>query len=88
MDKGLSSLLVLLAKLKEKEGNTVLYLEAVFEPFADKIEDDGVYAGVDWSKVDTQVIQDQQETRRQNKRKSPVMFGLFLSFQTGEIINW
>lgn len=36
-------------------------LEAVFKLLADKVEDNGVYAGVDCYKVDTKVIQDQQE---------------------------
>ena len=45
----------------------VMYLEAVLEFFADKVEDDGVYTGVDCGKVDAEVIQDQQETER-NKR--------------------
>lgn len=36
-------------------------LEAVFKLLADKVEDNGVYAGVDCYKVDTEVIQDQQE---------------------------
>lgn len=40
----------------------VLYLEAVFKLLADKVEDYGVYAGVDCCHVDTKKIQDQQET--------------------------
>lgn len=40
----------------------VSYLEAVFKLLADKVEDNGVYAGVDCCKVDTKIIQDQQET--------------------------
>lgn len=42
------------------------YLEAVFKLLADKVEDNGVYAGVNCYKVDTEVIQDQQET--ENRR--------------------
>lgn len=40
----------------------VLYLEAVFELLADKIEDNGVDAGVNCSQIDAKVIQDQEET--------------------------
>lgn len=40
------------------------YLEAVFELLADKVEDDGVDAGVDCCEVDAQIIQHQQETER------------------------
>lgn len=40
----------------------VRYLEAVFKLLADKVKDNGVYAGVDRCKVDAKVIQDQQET--------------------------
>lgn len=50
-----------------------MYLEAVLKLFADKVEDDGVYAGVDCYKVDTQVIQDQQETEKPPKKKGFVM---------------
>lgn len=42
-----------------------LYLEAVFKLLADKVEDDGIYAGVDGGQVDTQVVQHQQETESQ-----------------------
>lgn len=49
----------------------VLYLEAVFEFLAHKVEDNGVYAGVYCCKVDTKVIHDQQETV---KRKIVFLF--------------
>lgn len=42
-----------------------LYLEAVFKLLADKVEDDGIYAGVDGGQVDAQVVQHQQETESQ-----------------------
>lgn len=64
MDKGLSSLFAFLSRQKKNPFEfvccrQVLYLEAVFELLADKEEDDGVYAGIDGSKVDTKIIQDQ-----------------------------
>lgn len=40
----------------------IRYLEAVFKLLADKVKDNGVYAGVDCCKVDAEVIHDQQET--------------------------
>ena len=51
----------------------VMYLEAVLELFADKVEDDGVYTGVDRGKVDAEVIQDQQETERNNRDWDPLI---------------
>lgn len=42
-----------------------LYLETVFKLLADKVEDDGIYAGVDGGKVDAQEVQHQQETESQ-----------------------
>lgn len=36
-------------------------LEAIFELLTDKVEDNGIYAGVDCCKVDAKVVQDQQE---------------------------
>lgn len=47
----------------------VVYLEAVFKLLADKEEDNGVDAGVDCYQVDTEVIQDQQETENSKKKK-------------------
>lgn len=45
----------------------ILYLKAVFELLADKVEYNGVYAGVDCCKVDTKVVQDQKETAKEEK---------------------
>lgn len=39
----------------------IRYLEAVFKLLADKVKDNGGYAGVDCCKVDAKVIHDQQE---------------------------
>lgn len=44
-----------------------MYLEAVFELLADKVEDDGVYTGVNCCKVHAEVVQQQQETKNQKK---------------------
>lgn len=48
-----------------REGVGVTYLEAVLKLLADKVEDDGVYAGVDGGHVDAQIVQHQQETGSQ-----------------------
>lgn len=47
----------------------LLYLEAIFELLADKVEDNGIYAGVDCCKVDAKVVQDQQETENREQEK-------------------
>lgn len=47
----------------------LLYLEAIFELLTDKVEDNGIYAGVDCCKVDAKVVQDQQETENREQEK-------------------
>lgn len=52
-------------RAERQKGGGWLYLEAVFKLLADKVEDDGIYAGVDGGQVDAQVVQHQQETESQ-----------------------
>lgn len=52
----------------------VLYLEAVFELLADKVENNGIYAGVDCSKVDAEVVQDQQEAKNTDEIMKKYIF--------------
>lgn len=64
------------------------YLEAVFKLLADKVEDDGVDAGVDGREVDAQIIQHQQETERRgtDRLSQHGLFGCFLWNRYGTMI--
>lgn len=55
---------------------TELYLEAVFKLLADKVEDNGVYAGVDCCKVDAKIVQDQQEAENREQKKRLIIITL------------
>lgn len=41
-----------------------VYLEALFELLGDKVEDDGIDAGIDGCQVDAEVVQHQQKAGR------------------------